>query len=540
MTHIQRLSFCGIRRLNEFETEKKEIIPDWMNRRVWYNFKPVNIFTGVNGGGKSTLLELIDVLRHPQRLTSLPRENLMRGRVSAFDIGFTNNRRLIGIGYSHSMRGFPSAPNLEPEDKSDNGQCIELVGLENGQKLFSFRRNVSKVHLDSDSEWQLKKDFALLGCNVEYWDSEIPIKAEALIDSLNEAAVHFPGVLSDIYEANDPFELGRLEIGIAQKPFHPFDESRLAIWLDDDLSQQNIIHLSALPSGWRRLASILTWLKEVPEGSACILEEPETHLHPRLQRHLAFEMDKIATKKSLQLCISTHSPVLQHAALWQSPPAVFEATSIFMEELTSPWRLLDALGIKGSDVWQSNGIIWVEGPSDRWYIKHWLRIYCQENGLGELKEHVHYSFNFYGGAVLSHMRPDDQEEFVSMLNMNRNMMLVIDRDFDFNKNQQGDWESVSPDSAKAIIVDQIRSMNRPQCDYWITDGYTMESYLPDSFRRQYFKKLNGRLVHMKGRKVEIAAKYSQEYPRFDESTCMPVELRDHIRTLAMLIKKWDS
>ena len=33
---------------------------------------------------------------------------------------------------------------------------------------------------------------------------------------------------------------------------------------------------------------------------------------------------------------------------------------------------LDDIGIKASDILQSNGIIWVEGPSDRIYINKWI------------------------------------------------------------------------------------------------------------------------------------------------------------------------
>ena len=40
--------------------------------------------------------------------------------------------------------------------------------------------------------------------------------------------------------------------------------------------------------------------------------------------------------------------------------------------------LVDDLGIKASDILQSNGIIWVEGPSDRIYINK-FRTYLHKN-----------------------------------------------------------------------------------------------------------------------------------------------------------------
>ena len=37
--------------------------------------------------------------------------------------------------------------------------------------------------------------------------------------------------------------------------------------------------------------------------------------------------------------------------------------------MSDNYDVLDDLGAKASDIFQSNGIIWVEGPSDRIYIK---------------------------------------------------------------------------------------------------------------------------------------------------------------------------
>ena len=42
-------------------------------------------------------------------------------------------------------------------------------------------------------------------------------------------------------------------------------------------------------------------------------------------------------------------------------------------------NLLDDLGVKASDLLQANCAIWVEGPSDRIYIKKWLEIFNDGN-----------------------------------------------------------------------------------------------------------------------------------------------------------------
>jgi len=54
--------------------------------------------------------------------------------------------------------------------------------------------------------------------------------------------------------------------------------------------------------------------------------------------------------------------------------------------------ILDDLDIRSSDLLQSNGVIWLEGPSDRIYLKKWIELFSDI----ELKEGLHYQCVFYG------------------------------------------------------------------------------------------------------------------------------------------------
>jgi hypothetical protein len=49
--------------------------------------------------------------------------------------------------------------------------------------------------------------------------------------------------------------------------------------------------------------------------------------------------------------------------------------------------------------------IWVEGPTDRIYLQQWIKL-----PRSNLEEGVDYSIMFYGGRLLSHLTPDDEEE----------------------------------------------------------------------------------------------------------------------------------
>ncbi len=89
--------------------------------------------------------------------------------------------------------------------------------------------------------------------------------------------------------------------------------------------------------------------------------------------------------------------------------------------------VLDDLGIRASDILQSNGIIWVEGPSDRIYLKHWIDLYSERGFL----EGTHYQCVFYGGKLLAHLnakKGTSQEDGVDILKANRNLAILIDSD----------------------------------------------------------------------------------------------------------------
>ena len=120
------------------------------------------------------------------------------------------------------------------------------------------------------------------------------------------------------------------------------------------------------------------------------------------------------------------------------------------------------MGYKASDLLQANGIIWVEGPSDRIYLNKWLGLVAPD-----LKEGIHYSVAFYGGKVLSHFSGEDDPvaDLVQVLRINRNAMWMMDRD--------GDDETAKLNAHKGRIIEEL---GNDSC--WVTKGREVENYLP--------------------------------------------------------------
>jgi predicted ATPase len=59
--------------------------------------------------------------------------------------------------------------------------------------------------------------------------------------------------------------------------------------------------------GISQILPVLTMLFFVPEGSIVLLEQPELHLHPRAQAHLADLFLHVAEERNLQLIVESHS-----------------------------------------------------------------------------------------------------------------------------------------------------------------------------------------------------------------------------------------
>src|SRR5690606_34439442 len=113
----------------------------------------------------------------------------------------------------------------------------------------------------------------------------------------------------------------------------------------------------------------------------------------------------------------------------------------------------------------ANCVIWVEGPSDRIYLKHWISSLDPS-----LLEGIHYSIMFYGGRLASHLSGDDTdtglESFISLRRLNRRGVIVIDSDKDRPRGRISDTNRWLRDE-----------FNKGPGSAWVTEGREIESYL---------------------------------------------------------------
>lgn len=134
-------------------------------------------------------------------------------------------------------------------------------------------------------------------------------------------------------------------------------------------------------------------------GPIVAIEEPETHLHPKLQKTFV----QAAKELGKQIFLSTHSPfifdLVNLSSIWFVYKDGLEGKVQNLSSLEEINTILEQLGVRPSDLLLANGILVVEGPTDKDVYQDWARkigkplesisiIVIDAEGVGNIKKYL--------------------------------------------------------------------------------------------------------------------------------------------------------
>lgn len=222
-----------------------------------------------------------------------------------------------------------------------------------------------------------------------------------------------------------------------------------------------------------------------PSNYVYAFEELENNLHPAILRRLYGFLVRHAEEHGCVFYLTSHSSVtLDYFSANDNAQIIQvlhngESSSIqLVEAHFDRVEVLSNLGSKPSDLLQANGVIWVEGPSDRIYVNRFVELYSN----GELREGREFQCAYYGGSVLANVEYKSPEEanldFANLLRLNANIAVLCDSD------RVTDGSEVKGRVAR--ISSELRQI--PNAYLWVTEPKEIENYIPGSVWSQVYSR----------------------------------------------------
>lgn len=477
--------------------------------RDWVGFeaiKPINVIIGRNNSGKSKLLDLVRVLCG-QSIESadwdiqckgiLDKDSLLPHFPPNASVGalpgilWKHGQRLVGaeIAWETSRRGGEPSVKLfddslvehryaETSKREIIARLSDLVRSPTHQLTGTIFR---KLLADRDIRPETENTELNLAPNGEGASNIIrrfilsssqsfprEVIQEELLAALNSIFANdgqFSEIQANLHDEPNSNELvGSWEIFFGEKT-------------------KGLVSLGKSGSGLKTVLLVLLNLLVVPQIDdrkaneyTFAFEELENNLHPALLRRLLLFIEAFAVSKGCTVFLTTHSSTALDVFGMSKESQIIHVThdgeaakALRVKAHFDQLSVVSELGAKPSDLLQANGIVWVEGPSDRIYLNRWIELYSN----GELTEGRDYQCAYYGGSILerTEFKSADEPTNLSLANLfrvNPNIVVVCDSD----RRAKG--------AHLKRRVSRIRSEVKaiPNGYIWITVAKEIENYIP--------------------------------------------------------------
>lgn len=209
------------------------------------------------------------------------------------------------------------------------------------------------------------------------------------------------------------------------------------------------------------------------------IDEPEIHLHPGMQRLL---ISKLLEFDNVQIFISTHS-----SSMIDICDNYDKYTSIICVEKNAELKaaynsayddmnLYSLIGVRPSSIILSNCTIWVEGPTDVFYIEAFLKMYILLKNKKDFYLGYNYNYAFNGGINIASKVDFDNDNSASVKinKLSKNNFVIFDND------------NLSPEDSNYKKIIKIKRKLGPESSHVVDYLKTIENLISPDYLFDYF------------------------------------------------------
>jgi len=472
------------------------------------NIKPINIIIGKNNIGKSSILDILETINNNEMLwnnkkTKIYIEKFLTDNEIEKEFGRTTFGGNLPTRYHYDFGKNYIGENFKFELYCKNFSSSKIITTKEVKDLQEINPKFDSEYNSYWNELATKINYATKTTKRIYAERNINPEREMISmevngygngittvinNYLNKAKYDENKVRKELLEKLNEImgnDANFTEITTQQVEYSK-DDIKWEIFLREE--EKGRIALSKSGSGLKTVLMVLVYTILIPDiekkdlsDYIFLFEELENNLHPSLERRLLKYIEEVSSRNS-NIFLTTHSNTVldsfQNSNNVQMYHVIKEEESVKIKSLDNilgKKGCLDDLGVKASDILQSNGVIWVEGPSDRIYINKWIELWSNK----KYKEGMNYQCVFYGGRLLSNTTFNDEnvDNLINLMNVNKNSIILIDSD------KTSRAKPVN-DTKKRIEKEYLK--NNQFC--WITKGKEIENYVPKSIIDTFYEK----------------------------------------------------
>jgi predicted ATPase len=361
-------------------------------------FSPITVLVGANNSGKSTVLQALSIFQYCIDVTR-------KKKNSVLTLG------TVTIG----PEAFGALPVTAPTDLWPDGKTGKPISIkaefDNGATIafevkFSYNRfSITPILTGEASKILEKTTIRYVPIHSGLALREEYLLAPARADRIRE--LQYGSVIRNLLwdlKENDK-ERWRLLFSFLERLY---PASKVNVAFDRDLDRfiasqytdgnlTKSLDLVVSGTGFQQVLQILSGV--LSKGSSIVLmDEPDAHLHARLQGELMRMFEELAEKNGIQFVLATHSPHLLAASPAGSLRAVIDGKAHPFATTPEQMDVLDTLGafdrMEIIPLLKTKAVVFVENRDDRDYLEMFARKLWGEAKTKKVWEGLSFLFTY--------------------------------------------------------------------------------------------------------------------------------------------------